>query len=453
MAAFIFKILRVILIKSIFFLGITTSGLAATYYVAPDGSDNNPGTSSEPFRTLQKSASVVRPGDTVIVKDGTYTVSSGSYVLNTVSSGTADKLITFRAQNKYGAVIDGTQYSTYAGILIDRDYTVIDGFEIRKTANNGIMVYGSEDDFTHHVIIKNCRIHDIARYMVSDCTDSIGRNGIITRSGTSDVTIENCKIYGIGRIPNPNCEPPTSEKCTSTATCTWSNTHNYKHDHGVYAQGKRILIQNNLIYDHHAGRAVKVDGYNGDAIGMDEHSHIITNNTFGPARNGRPDTNSSIGFYSNYVNKHKPQNVLIQNNIIYDPEGPSAVGIGIGLGGWPWEGTVIRNNITSFPNMYCEYNRKGEPQPKITDFITESGNLRSVALVDFLLRDPENKDFHLLSGSPAIGKGNPEFAPLYDFEGNARILKQGEVDVGAYQYNKDTSGIISPTNLRVIASQ
>ena len=45
---------------------------AATYYVTTTGSDANSGSSADPFRTLQKGASVAQAGDTVRVGAGVY---------------------------------------------------------------------------------------------------------------------------------------------------------------------------------------------------------------------------------------------------------------------------------------------------------------------------------------------------------------------------------------------
>jgi hypothetical protein len=45
---------------------------AAMYYVATDGSDYNPGTANSPFQTLQQGVNMAGPGDTVVVRDGTY---------------------------------------------------------------------------------------------------------------------------------------------------------------------------------------------------------------------------------------------------------------------------------------------------------------------------------------------------------------------------------------------
>src|SRR5215475_15183317 len=47
----------------------------ATYHVSPTGSDYNPGSESRPFRTIQKAADSVKPGDTVLVDDGVYAYS------------------------------------------------------------------------------------------------------------------------------------------------------------------------------------------------------------------------------------------------------------------------------------------------------------------------------------------------------------------------------------------
>ena len=49
-----------------------TPSEAATYFVARTGSDDSEGSFSQPFRTLQKAASVVRAGDTVQVRAGRY---------------------------------------------------------------------------------------------------------------------------------------------------------------------------------------------------------------------------------------------------------------------------------------------------------------------------------------------------------------------------------------------
>ncbi len=74
---------KLFIIAPIFFLGLfglVKSSLAADmYYVSPSGNDINPGTEASPFRNIQRAADIVNPGDTVIVKDGTYSAPTGTY--------------------------------------------------------------------------------------------------------------------------------------------------------------------------------------------------------------------------------------------------------------------------------------------------------------------------------------------------------------------------------------
>jgi len=57
----------------LFFLAICIVGSANTYYVAPTGgSDNNPGTISQPWATWQKAFNTARAGDTVFFRGGVW---------------------------------------------------------------------------------------------------------------------------------------------------------------------------------------------------------------------------------------------------------------------------------------------------------------------------------------------------------------------------------------------
>ena len=82
-----------------------------TLYVSPAGSDSNPGTQDQPFRTIQKAANTVNPGNTVIVENGVYTYSGsnpcGRTVVCLTRGGESGRLVTFRSRNKWGAKLDG----------------------------------------------------------------------------------------------------------------------------------------------------------------------------------------------------------------------------------------------------------------------------------------------------------------------------------------------------------
>lgn len=71
----------------------------ATYYVAPNGSDANPGTLAAPFKTLQKAVPLLKPGETLIVRAGEYETNGLSANANSIiPSGTSwDKPVTLKA--------------------------------------------------------------------------------------------------------------------------------------------------------------------------------------------------------------------------------------------------------------------------------------------------------------------------------------------------------------------
>src|SRR5690606_28994476 len=56
----------------LFTIGFSVS--ARTYYIAVDGDDNQEGTKSAPFATLNKAQSLVQSGDTVYFRGGTYKI-------------------------------------------------------------------------------------------------------------------------------------------------------------------------------------------------------------------------------------------------------------------------------------------------------------------------------------------------------------------------------------------
>src|ERR1044072_6545966 len=58
--------------KGLLFLFLCVASRAATYYVARNGNDANPGTKTLPLLTIQKAQTLVLPGDTVYVRGGTY---------------------------------------------------------------------------------------------------------------------------------------------------------------------------------------------------------------------------------------------------------------------------------------------------------------------------------------------------------------------------------------------
>lgn len=99
---------------------------AETYYVSTEGSDGNDGLSNNTggaFRTIQKCADAVSPGDTCIVQAGTY---NENIVISV--SGNATHPITYQGD---GTVIIQKSGAGNVGIIkISGDYVIFDNFEV-----------------------------------------------------------------------------------------------------------------------------------------------------------------------------------------------------------------------------------------------------------------------------------------------------------------------------------
>lgn len=77
---------------------------AITYYVAIDGDDTNPGSRERPFRTISQSLTVVKAGETVAIRGGTYREGQLQFTHN----GQEESPIVVRAASGERVIIDGT---------------------------------------------------------------------------------------------------------------------------------------------------------------------------------------------------------------------------------------------------------------------------------------------------------------------------------------------------------
>jgi hypothetical protein len=74
------------------------------YFVSSQGSDDNPGTIKQPFKTIQKCADVVQPGSTCWIRQGTY-----RETVRLLTSGFDKEPITFAAYKSEQVTISGTE--------------------------------------------------------------------------------------------------------------------------------------------------------------------------------------------------------------------------------------------------------------------------------------------------------------------------------------------------------
>ena len=83
-------------------LELADPGLANAHYVATDGSDTNPGTFAQPFRTIQRCAADATPGETCYIRGGIY-----RETVAPPTSGASDAPIRFEAYQGEDVTISG----------------------------------------------------------------------------------------------------------------------------------------------------------------------------------------------------------------------------------------------------------------------------------------------------------------------------------------------------------
>src|SRR3954471_6419295 len=109
--------------------------LLSTFYVASNGSDSNAGSIAKPFRSIQRAANIAGPGDTVLVRGGTYR--------ETVRprSGTGGSPITFKAYGNENVTVSGADvvsgWSRNSGSI----YKAHQGWDL-GTGHNQVFVDG-----------------------------------------------------------------------------------------------------------------------------------------------------------------------------------------------------------------------------------------------------------------------------------------------------------------------
>lgn len=367
---------------------------ASTYYIATDGNDTTgDGSSGNEWLTIQKGADNVSAGDTVVVRDGTYTDYAGGAQVIVSASGNTSNWITFKAENKWGAILDGLSNTVDFGFNVLSSYIRIEDFEMQGFKFRG--VHCNSGVSNHHVYVYRNDIHDMGREIVA-CGDptTSGRVGVFAGASTHDITIDSNLFHALGRLPNsPSC------------------SEDFSHDHGIYVIGNQtgtetindVLIVNNIFYDLEAGWGIQVAPNTTDID--------IINNTFSNSNPGR-DGNIILWCWSG----KGITNATIENNIFHGEQNYAIELLNACSG---ITNLTLRNNLTDLATLYSS-----------SCATTESGNLTSANVA---FSNSAGDDYSLALGSDAIDAGLSTNAPAIDIDGISR--PQGSVDdIGAYEF-------------------
>jgi hypothetical protein len=132
---------------------------AATYYVAPNGSDAANGDITHPFATLTKAWTVVAAGNTIYMRGGTYAFNTQQRL--TGRNGTAGNLIKVWAYpGETPNLTKSSSYSANQGLFFTGDYVHFKGLEISGYAQvaTGVCA-GIRVENSSHNIFESLNLH------------------------------------------------------------------------------------------------------------------------------------------------------------------------------------------------------------------------------------------------------------------------------------------------------
>lgn len=134
------------------FHGVTT----ASYFIAPDGSDANPGSVDRPFATIGKAAATVRPGQTIALRGGIY---RPTQPIEINRSGTARQRIVLSNYRNEQPILDAGKIPVGTPLVTHRaGYWTVQGLEIRNAPGHGYLCRSCRYD-----VFRAMSIHDNAR--------------------------------------------------------------------------------------------------------------------------------------------------------------------------------------------------------------------------------------------------------------------------------------------------
>ncbi len=154
----------------------------ARFVSAKEGSDDNSGSETSPWKTLQHAADSVEPGTTVWVAP------DGNYGPVEISNGGSDgAYVIFRSQDpdKFPQILGNEDVD--AVVLIAASYVVFEGFEVRKHQrasldDDTIGISIESDDDLEYIEVRNNLVHDIGPGVIDEATCYYNGHGIIAQS-------------------------------------------------------------------------------------------------------------------------------------------------------------------------------------------------------------------------------------------------------------------------------
>jgi hypothetical protein len=463
---------------SILTLLLTGPAFAADWYVDGSAGSGGSGTQSAPFQNIQKGIDQVQPGDTLIIRAGTY-----SENLTTSTHGTATEPIVVMANPGDLVTVTGTtgerlqlagNYWIFEGFTVDQNNILDDAvevnghhitfrqMEIRNGRREGISI-----EKAYSIIVEDSSIHDFIWIDGSTRRDAhcimidTDRSGEIHDIYIHRNTIARCSGDGLQIFGETGQDPSTFAKnieiidntftdgTTDTQLGLTENALDFKAGDTVLVKGntmsgyknnKTIVVQkacrnftfeNNILLNGDRGIEMRQEG----GENFIQENLTVIGNIF-------------EGMQGYALKFDGVRNISVLHNTIVNVQGNSIFfESSLGSGVPSAENGIIKNNLMyqsgsgrikdPISNIDIEYNGWFQSTPD------DLGDPTDTLGSDPQFVNPGINQFDLLANSPAIDKGIPMGMP---FAGVAP-------DLGAKEHSSeiDTTPPAPPTGLKIMA--
>lgn len=374
--------------------------IGTTYYLSPDGNDENSGDEENPWKTLSVATKRLAAGDTLVLEDGEYFESTPVRFLN---GGRKDAPITVTARNMHGAKIvfgENLRYERKIMADYDQPYVTVSYLEMTQEEISGgntndifIAMYGDYNSVLynkiHHAYEEGIKAHGSKglRVIGNEVYDTVHES--FDAVNIEDATIANNRFTDWGRV-------------------------------GIMIKGgsRNIKIYNNYIEvcaelkdvrepaqgigiggstDNHSGL--------GSSVGIYEaYNYAVWNNiVYCPAKD----------FLGSGITFSGAKDCIAFNNVVYGAKNGMSIYYPEGIkNGWEWDPEVV--NPTLYNNIFVQcsktaYQTDDKPHNMVSDYNLFYKTKFAPAEPHSIYEDPkfmdEGKDFRLREDSPARGSG------------------------------------------------
>ncbi len=417
-----------LLIAGLMALGAVAAPEGHSYYVSPNGSDTNAGTQAAPWKTVQRAAGAVKPGDTVYLMAGTY---PGRLQIN--HSGEEGRPITFRNYRDQAATIDGKDASGGAGVVqvFNQGHIVLSGLRVINARGRGEA--GIYLQNCNHVTVRGCY------------TFNTGSSGIKLIHCTDTVVDGNEIDWGC----QGGAEENITVKIDSDRIQVSNNYIHNSRDEGIdIKEGARnVRVFGNLIRDVER-QGLYTDAWNRETFNIVFSGNVVRDCGFGLAAGSETGgLLHDVSFVNNIVcncegpglvvaswgrgDEHPMDGVRFINNTLY--KAGTRWGGAAALDDGQAKNVIVRNNIFAdcgAPTGLARNVPEGWHYDHNLFTAKGPGQGTDAVIGDPRFVDAKACNLRIQEGSAAVDAGSPDDAPALDIDGQKRPAGKA-VDIGA----------------------